>query len=177
MKLFPQDWSAVFLPDTPLIELIVRGVILYFIIIFILRILPRRTTGELGAMDLVFILLITEAASHSLGDFTTIGEGAIMIGVFMICNYGLNQLTYRSKFFQKVFGHQPLQIVSDGRLIHKNMRKELVTKEELLTSMRENGIEEISEIKQAFVEGEGNISFIKFKQEDDDNPKVDRRKG
>lgn len=161
MKLFPEHLDKIFLPEMPLFENILRGAILYFFILAILRILPRRTTGELGAMDLVFILLLTEAASHALGDFNTIGDGIIMLLVFIICNYAVNQLTYHSAFFRKLFEHEPVQIIKDGKINHKNMRKELLTKDELLTSLRENGIENIDDVKDAFVESEGIISFIK----------------
>ena len=89
------------MPEMPVSETALRGFLLYFFILFVLRILPRRTTGELGAMDLVFILLLTEAASHSLGDFTSVGDGIIMLLVFIGCNYGINQLSYHFPLFRK----------------------------------------------------------------------------
>lgn len=66
MKFLPENWKDIFIPEFALIELLIRGVVLYFTLLFILRLLPRRATGELSAMDLVFILLLTEIASHSL---------------------------------------------------------------------------------------------------------------
>lgn len=162
MKFIPENPADIFIPEMPLIEILLRGIILYFLILFILRILPRRSAGELGAMDLVFILLLTEAASHALGDFTTLGDGMIMLVVFVICNYGVNYLTYRYGFFRKLFEQRPVQIIKDGRLVYRNMRRELITKEELMANLRESGIEKVSDVKKAFVESEGNISFIKF---------------
>ncbi len=176
MKLLPDNWQDIFIPEYPLVELIVRGVILYFFILFMLRILTRRTTGELTAMDLVFILLLTEAAAHSLGDYTTIGDGIVMLIVFLLCNHGVNQLTYHSKFFQKLFEHSPLQIINEGKLNWRNMRKELLTKDELMAHMRENGIEAISEIKRAFVEGDGNISFVTYENNKRNPPKTSYEK-
>lgn len=84
MEFFISDWGKIFMPEMPVSETALRGFLLYFFILFVLRILPRRTTGELGAMDLVFILLLTEAASHSLGDFTSVGDGIIMLLVFLL---------------------------------------------------------------------------------------------
>lgn len=164
MKFIPENLSDIFAPEMPLLEIFLRGIILYFFILIILRILPRRNTGELGAMDLVFILLLTEAASHALGDFTTIGDGIIMLLVFVGCNYGVNYLTHHFEFFQKMFEHSPVQIIKDGKVIHRNLRRELITKDELMANLRENGIENISDVKKAFVESEGNISFIKFEE-------------
>lgn len=176
MKFSPDNWQDVFIPEYPVLELIVRGMVLYFFILFILRILTRRTTGELTAMDLVFVLLLTEAASHALGDFTTIGDGIIMLLVFLLCNHGVNQLTYHFTFFQKIFEHQPLLIIKDGNLNLRNMRKELLTKDELMSSLRENGIENISDVKKAFVEGEGIISFIQYEKKENNGSRKNKEK-
>lgn len=45
------------------------------------------------------------------------------------------------------------------------MRRELLTKDELMANLRENGVEDLSKVKKAFVEGDGNISFILFDKE------------
>ena len=83
MKWMPTNWQDLLMPEMPILETALRAGVLYFFILFILRILPRRTAGELGAMDLVFILLITESASHALGDFSTLGDGLIMLSFFI----------------------------------------------------------------------------------------------
>lgn len=170
MEITIADIEKIVKPEMPLLEIFLRGVILYFLILLILRFLPRRTTGELGAMDLVFILLLTEAASHAMGDFTSLGDGVIMLLVFILCNYGVNQLTYHVKFFQNIFEHPPVQIIKDGKILHRNMRKELLTQGELMANLRENGIEKLTDVKNAFVESEGNISFVKWEKEAHDNP-------
>ena len=59
-----------------------------------------------------------------------------------------------------------MQIIKNGKLLYRNMRKELLTKDELMTNLRENGIENLSDVKKAFVESEGNISFVKFKDKE-----------
>ncbi len=165
MDFLPHDWSSVFEPDVPLLENIARGIVLYFFILLVFRFLPRRTAGELGAMDLVFVLLLTEAASHALGDYDSVGDGIIMFLVIILCNYLVNWLSYTFPLFENLFEHSPIQIVKEGRLHYRNMRKELITKDEFISHMRENGIENIEEIKSAHVESEGQISFIRYDKE------------
>ena len=162
MEFSQVDWSTLFTLERSLVDSFLRGFLLYFALLLILRVLPRRTTGELGAMDLVFILLLTEAASHALGDFQSISEGLVLIGVFVLCNYGVNQLSYHFPGIQRVFEHAPVQIIREGKLLHRNMRKELLSKDELLANLRENNILDLSEVKKAFVESDGQISFIKY---------------
>jgi uncharacterized membrane protein YcaP (DUF421 family) len=75
MELLPDSRSRVIAVETPLLELIARGTVLYFGILILMRFMPRRTGGELATMDLVFLLLIAEAAAHALGDYTTVADG------------------------------------------------------------------------------------------------------
>lgn len=165
--MLPEDWSQIFIPELSLGELVLRAVIMYFFILFMLRILPRRNAGELGAMDLLLILLVSEAASHSLGDFTNLADGIIMILIFMGCNYLVNQLTFRSAFLRKILEQKPVQIIKDGKLIHRNMRRELITKDELMGNLRESGVDSISKVKEAWVENEGNLSVVPMDDSDE----------
>ena len=166
INILPENWSAIFIPELPILELIIRGVILYLGILLILRALHRRATGSLSAMDLVFILLLSEVATHAMGDYTSIGDAIILFLVFMACNYVVNQLTFRSKFFKNLFEHSALQVVENGKINYRNMRRELLTKEELRTHLREHGVEDLMKVKKAFIESDGDISFIFFDEKD-----------
>ena len=55
MELVPPDWLKVFAPDAPLLELVARAAVLYLAILAFMRVLPRRTGGEVARMDLLFI--------------------------------------------------------------------------------------------------------------------------
>ena len=56
--------------------LLILFLFLLFMVLF--RILPRRTAGEMAPMDFVFLLLVTEAAAHSLGDFSSLADGTVL---------------------------------------------------------------------------------------------------
>jgi uncharacterized membrane protein YcaP (DUF421 family) len=161
MSILPSSWLELFTLETPLIELCARGAVLYGVILVLLRVMPRRTGGELATMDLILLLLITEAASHSLGDFTSLADGAVLITFIMVLNYVLNALSYRFKWIERLVSTRPIQIVRDGHLLRRNMRKEFLTEEELLTYLRKNGVDDLSQVKSAFIEGEGQITMVK----------------
>lgn len=161
MSILPSSWLELFALETPLIALCARGAVLYGVILVLLRVMPRRTGGELATMDLILLLLITEAASHSLGDFTSLGDGAVLITFIMVLNYALNALSYRFKWIERLVSTRPIQIVRDGRLLRRNMRKEYLTEEELLSYLRKNGVDDLAKVKSAFIEGEGQITMVK----------------
>lgn len=158
--------EALFRIETAVLELIIKGSVMYLGILLLFRVLPRRTGGEMAMMDLIFVLLIAEAATHSLGGYSTITEGFIVIGTMMAWNYLFNFLSYYVPFVEKLVSPPPLQIIKNGRLLKRNMRREYLTEEELTDHLRLEGIDDISEVKAAYVEGDGKISVVARKKED-----------
>ncbi len=77
------DFEKLFKVETPILELVIKGSVMYLGILLLFRVLPRRTGGEMAMMDLIFVLLITEAATHSLGGYSSITEGFIVIVTMM----------------------------------------------------------------------------------------------
>ncbi len=160
MEILTIDWDSLFAMETSILELILRGAILYFGILLLMRLLPRRAGGELETMDLIFVLLIAEGAAHSLGEYTSISEGLIVIVTLMTCNHLVNLLSFHFPAFERIVVAKSLPIIKDGKLIRKNMRREYLTMDELKEHLHEEGLEDISKIKIARVEGDGKISFI-----------------
>jgi uncharacterized membrane protein YcaP (DUF421 family) len=111
-------------------------------------------------MDLVFVVLIANAATNAMGDYTSVTDGLLLAMVFMGWNYLINLLSYRVRFFERLVSAAPLQIVRDGRLLRRNMRRELLTEEELMTYLRKDGFEDLREVKAAYVEGDGKITAV-----------------
>ncbi|MDO5369505.1 DUF421 domain-containing protein [Paracoccus sp. (in: a-proteobacteria)] len=146
--------------ETPLLELMARGAFLFILFMGLFRLLPRRTGGELAPMDLVFLLLVTEAAAHSLGDYTSLADGTVMILTLIALNYLTNRLSFHFPWFERVAEHSPLQIIKDGKTIPRNLRKELITPEELMGHLRLNGVGDISQVISAHVEGDGRLSVV-----------------
>lgn len=160
MELLPGTWADVFAPDTPLLELLARGTALYFGVLVLVRLMPRRTGGELATMDLIFVLLLAEAAAHALGDYTSVADGLIVIATLMFWNHMVNLLSFRLPAVERLVSSPPIAVVRDGRLLRRNMRKEYLTEEELMSHLRSEGLEQLDEVKLATVEGDGRISII-----------------
>jgi uncharacterized membrane protein YcaP (DUF421 family) len=160
MELFPANWARIFAIETPLLELVVRGSILYFAIIVLMRFMPRRLGGELALMDLVFLLLIAEAAAHGMGDYTAFADSVVIIATLIGWTYLLNLLSYQVPLIERLVSAPPLQVVRDGRLLRRNMRSEFLTEEELMTHLRKEGIDDLKSVKAAYIEGEGKFTVI-----------------
>lgn len=152
--------------ETPLPELIARGAFLFILFMVLFRLLPRRTGGELAPMDLVFLLLITEAASNSMGDYSTLADGTVVILTMVALNYLMNRLSFALPWFERMIGHQPLEIIRDGQAVPRNLKKEMITADELMGSLRLNGVDDIAQVRSARVEGDGRLSVIRYGEDD-----------
>jgi uncharacterized membrane protein YcaP (DUF421 family) len=153
-------WREIFVPTTSPLELFVRGSALYLAILLLIRIMPRRTGGELALMDLLFVVLVADAGAHALGAYQSITDAVFMIVVLMGWNYLLNLLSYRFAFVERLVSPPPLQIVRDGELLLRNMRRELITKDELMDQLRQHGVDSLDKVKAAYVEPEGKLTVI-----------------
>lgn len=160
MKIVPDQWAALSTLETPILELITRAAVLYFFILVMMRLMPRRTGGELATMDLVLVLLITNAAANALGDYSSLTDGVALIAVIMALNYLVNFISYYLPWIEWLISSPPLQIIRDGKMLRRNMRREFITEEELISHLRLRGIDDIKDVKIAYVESEGQISVV-----------------
>ncbi|HEY0101579.1 MAG TPA: YetF domain-containing protein [Pyrinomonadaceae bacterium] len=163
-RLFDVDWNLLFIPDTPVLEIILRGTILYIIIFFFVRVLPNRQIGGVGMNDLLLIVLIASAATNGLaGDYKSITSGVVLIATIIFWSYLFNWVGHRFSLFHRMFHPEPTPLVKDGEIQRDNMRRELVTEEELIGKLRRQGITDVKGVSEAHVESDGQISVIERK--------------
>ncbi|WP_447979424.1 DUF421 domain-containing protein [Candidatus Nitrospira bockiana] len=167
MMLTPQlDWSRLFIPDTPLLEIVLRGSIVYLGIFMLLRLVLKRQAGIVGIADLLVVVLIADAAQNAMGaDYRSITDGLILVATIVFWSYALDWLGYRFPAFEHFVHPPPLRLIERGRLLHHNMAKELLTEEELRSQLRQQGIEDPRKVKEASMEGDGRISVVADKDQ------------
>ncbi|MFF0494481.1 DUF421 domain-containing protein [Nocardia sp. NPDC004068] len=129
------DWEALFAPQTPPLEMVLRGTVMYLTLFALLRVVLKRETGATGMTDLLV---------------------AVIVG----WSYLLNYAAYRWHWAARLIRPEPLRLVRDGRLLRRNMRQELITEAELLGKLREQGIDDLTDVHQAWMESDGQISLI-----------------
>ncbi len=155
------DWKAVFVPEVSLSEIVLRGTMVYLLLFFVLRVL-RRQAGALGISDLLVVVLIADAAQNAMSsEYKSVTEGAALVGTIVAWDYSLDWLGYRFPALGRLLRPSPLALVEDGRALRQNMRKEMVSMEELMSQLREQGVGDISEVKRCYLEGDGHVSVIK----------------
>lgn len=157
----PVDWRAVFVPDTPLLEIVVRGTVVYLSLFALLRFVLKRQSGTMGVTDLLVIVLIADAAQNAMGaDYKSVPDGILLVSTIVGWSYVLDWLGQRFPAFGRFVHPPPLLLIKDGKMMRKNMREELVTPDELMSQLREQGVGDLAEVKRAYMEGDGRVSVI-----------------
>ena len=158
------DWQRLFVPQMPLLELVIRGTVMYLGLLAVLRILVRRHIGSLSLMDLLLMVLIADAAQNAMGDdYHSLTEGAVLCGTLIGWNFFFDWLAYALPTFQRLLEPPPLPIIRNGQLQRRNMRQELLTEDELLSQLRQQGVQDVRSVRLAYVEPDGGISIVGHK--------------
>ncbi|MGH7804282.1 MAG: DUF421 domain-containing protein [Candidatus Binatia bacterium] len=155
------DWATLFVPNGSIVEIFVRGTVMYLAILAILRIVPRRQTGSLGVTDVLLITLLADASQNGLtGDYRSITEGIALVATVVFWNLALDWLAFHWPRFAWIVDPPALPLIRKGRIVRENLRRELVTEDALLGHLREKGVTDVSQVEMAFLESEGRISVI-----------------
>ena len=169
------DWQTMFVPESSILEMVIRGTIMYLAIFVLLRIF-RRQAGSVGIADLIVIVIIADAAQNGMaGDSKSVTEALALIGVIIFWDYVIDWLGFKSKLLAKVLDPEPLLLVKNGRMMRRNMESEMITEDELMSQLRQQGIDDIREVKQCCLESGGDFSVIKV---DGERPQgIKKKKG
>jgi uncharacterized membrane protein YcaP (DUF421 family) len=158
------DWHSLFVPQTSLVALVIRGSVMYVMLFALLRLVVRRHIGALSIPDLLLIVLIADAAQNAMaGDSKTISEGVVLCGTLIAWSHAFDWLAFRFPSVGRWLDPPPLALIRHGRLQRHHLRQELITEEELTSQLRQQGIEDVRGVKLAFIEPDGHISVIKEK--------------
>ncbi len=157
------DWTGMFTPTNSLLELAVRASIMYFVLFGLLRVVLKRQAGGIGTTDALVIVLLAEVAGNAFSiDYRSVVEGTVLIGTILFWSYLFEWAAHRFAAVERILHAPTLVLIENGKMLHKNMRTELVTKEELMAQLREKGIEDCAQVKRACMEANGMISVVKI---------------
>jgi uncharacterized membrane protein YcaP (DUF421 family) len=159
----PVDWQRIFVPEIALMEIFVRGTIMYLMLVGLMRVVLKRQAGGISTADVLVIVLLAEVAGNGFAaEYKSVVEGSALVATILFWTYSLEWLAHRYSFVSRILHAPTLLLIEDGKMLRKNMRTELVTVEELMAQLRENGIESCSQVKRACMEADGMISIIKM---------------
>jgi uncharacterized membrane protein YcaP (DUF421 family) len=155
------DWHTMWVPGEPLLEVVIRGTVMYVGLVLLFRVL-RRETGSLSLADLLLVVLISDAAQNGMaGEYRSITAGLVLVTTIAGWSYLFDWLSYHNKTIERLLQPAALPLIRNGVMLHRNMRRQFITSEELKSQLRQQGVARIEEVKNCYLEPDGQISVIK----------------
>ncbi len=143
-----------------MINLVIRCVIIYIIVIVCVRLMGKRQIGELQPAELVITILISDVASMPLQNMEMpLLNAIISLLVLVMLEVLLSVISIKFRPARKILQGNSIMIIEKGELIEKNMKLIRYTVDDLMEALRLKDVFDLSEIEYAYIETNGSISI------------------
>jgi uncharacterized membrane protein YcaP (DUF421 family) len=143
-------------------DIVLRAAALYAFVIFVMRIIGRRELSSMTPFDLVLLIILGDAIQQGLTQDDYSVTGAVLaIGTIATLQVVTSYLSFRFPAMRKVFQGHPIVLVDHGKFVHRNLRRERMTEEEVAEEARQQQIASLDQVDWAILEANGSVSFIK----------------
>jgi uncharacterized membrane protein YcaP (DUF421 family) len=155
------DIQEIFILQAGFTEMIVRGTTMYWVLYALLRISGRRDLGSLGVADMLVLVLVADAAGNAMsGDSYSLGDGIIVVATIVGWSYLLDRISYHVPVLRRLLEPQRVCLVRDGHIVVPGLRREHISRSELMEQLRLKGVDSLAKVKRAYLESTGEFSVI-----------------
>jgi uncharacterized membrane protein YcaP (DUF421 family) len=143
------------------VDIVLRSVVVFVLILLLTRSLGRRELAELEPFDVILLVVIGDLVQQGVtqSDNSLTGTG-LAVATFALLTVACSYIAFRFRRARPVLEGEPLVLVEEGRPIDANLRRERMTLEELMSEARLQKIATLEEIRWAVLETNGRVSFI-----------------
>ena len=143
------------------LQIMGSAVAVYLFVILAIRLFGKKELSQLSVIDLVFILLISNAVQNAMvGANTSLLGGLAAALALFITNFILKYAMYRFPGLSRIVQGRTILLIYKGKLMPGNLTKARISQDELLEAVREHGVEEIQDVDLAILEVDGQISVL-----------------
>ena len=140
-----------------------RTIFFYFFVLISYRIMGKREIGQLGVIDLIVSILIAELVAISIEEYKqSLMLTVIPISILVLLEVLFAFFSIKSRKFRLLFDGKPSLIIANGKINYKEMIKQRYSLDDLLVSLRQKEIRDLSMVEYAFLEPNGELSVFKY---------------
>jgi len=149
-----------------MITLLIRTLLIYFILVFAIRLMGKRQIGELQVSEFIISIILSEIAAtpimnRSMPFLYAVLPILLLLSVEVILSFVL----LKSNRLKRIFYGSPSVIIRKGTLVQKELRRNRMELDELMSSLRQKGFSDLADVEYAILEENGQLSVF---------PKADR---
>lgn len=156
-----EAWQHMFVLGLPVIEKIIRPIIVYGFLVVGLRIAGKRELAQLNPFDLVVLLTLSNTVQNAIiGDDNTIVGGVIGATSLLVVNYLVVRFLYRHRKLDELVEGGCETLIDNGKVQTRHLKRELITMSQLQSAARKQGFDSLAEVQQCILEPGGTLTFI-----------------
>jgi uncharacterized membrane protein YcaP (DUF421 family) len=153
-------WNDLLVPGIPIVDKILRPIIIYVFLIVGLRLAGKRELAQLNPFDLVVLLTISNTVQNAIiGNDNSVAGGIIGASTLLIVNYLVVRWAFRHPKVERLIEGTPTVLVADGVVDERALERELISLEELASAARKQSYLSLDDVDRATLEPGGSISF------------------
>jgi uncharacterized membrane protein YcaP (DUF421 family) len=153
-------WTTLWTPEIAILEKMFRPFVVYGFLLVGLRLAGKRELAQLNAMDLIVLLTLSNTVQNAIiGPDNSLTGGLIGATTLLMVNYVVVRFLFGHPGFDRLVEGRPTPLLVHGKLLHKNMQQELITRNELEVAAHRQGFAKLSQLEKAVLEPSGVISF------------------
>jgi uncharacterized membrane protein YcaP (DUF421 family) len=153
-----------FIPDISILEKIIRPLVVYFFLLLAFRLAGKRELGQMTPFDLIILLTISNVLQNAMIGSDNSLSGGLIGGLTLFCANGLvSRLVYHFPKLERLLEGKPTPLIEDGRILTKNLRREVMTRAELERAIRKHDLDPTADlhfIKRALLERDGTVTIV-----------------
>jgi uncharacterized membrane protein YcaP (DUF421 family) len=163
------------IPEVQILEKILRPLVVYFFLLFAFRIAGKRELGQMTPFDLIVLLTISNVLQNAMiGSDNSLTGGLIGGLTLFVANGLIGRLTFYSPSIAVLLEGKPTPLVENGRVLTRNLRREVMTRSELERAIRKHGLDPEADmplIKRALLEQDGTVTLILKSEDNQSRPR------
>ena len=168
-NLWTIPWLDLLLPKPSWAEKMVRPLLVYLVLLIIFRVASKREMAQATLFDFLIILMISNVVQNAMiGDDNSVLGAAAGAITLVLLSAVFNRMTARNRRLRRLLEGQPVLLVQYGDVDETMMRKYAISRNDLLSAIRKQGLARLSDVAFAVLELDGSISVIKT--DDDRRP-------
>jgi len=144
----------------PLLEKIIRPILVYAFLVVLLRVFGKRELAQLNPFDLVVLLSLSNTVQNAIiGDDNSVSGGMVGAVTLLVTNYVVVRFLFRHRLLDQLMEGKPSTLIKGGHVSKKEMAKELLTTAELQSVIRRQGFDGIHDVETCILEPGGAFSI------------------
>jgi uncharacterized membrane protein YcaP (DUF421 family) len=152
-------WNDMFVIAVPVIEKILRPIVVYLALVVLLRIFGKRELAQLNPFDLVVLLSLSNTVQNAIiGNDNSVSGGLIGAFTLLAINYLVVRFLFRHRRLDQIVEGKSTVLIERGKVLQKNLAKELLSHSELLTVLHRQGFDDVDEVEQCVLEPSGTFA-------------------